>query len=367
MNERTMRTDRRLTFLVIPLAALALAACSDASPAPAAGPTPVRVEQVRLEPADAVLRYAAVIRPRIEAEIGFRIGGKMVQRLVETGTRVAAGTPLAKLDPTDIELQLRAVEAQLTSAKADAANARSDFQRYAQLRQGEWSTRQEYDKRKAAMETSEARVREIEAQSRVARNNAQYTTLLADGPGVVTAVLVEPGQVVAQGQTVFRIARLGELEAIVNIPEQQTGPLDAADLSVDLWSLPGVAIAGHLRELSPAADTATRTYQARITLVDPPPQVQIGMTATLTVTHRRDGRIARLPLTSLTKSGAAPAVWVLSPAGDGIELRPVEIGAYTGDRVLILAGLADGDRVVTAGVHKLDSAQKVRIWTEPDR
>jgi RND family efflux transporter MFP subunit len=356
-----------LTALLL-LGTAALSACKEGNSAPAPEPRPVRVATVTLEPADDTVRYPAVIKPRIEADVGFRVAGKVIARLVEVGARVEPGTPLAKLDPADLQLQVRATQAQLESAKADVANARNDHERYAQLRKGDWTTRQEYDRRKTALEKAEARVREIEALVRVLNNSLQYTTLLADGPGVVTAVLVEPGQVVAQGQTAVRVAKLGEVEAIANIPEQQVAGLPRRALSVELWVQPGLSIPGVLREISPSADPGTRTYQARVTLTDPPPVVQLGMTATLSARLERGGLIARLPLSAVTQSGQAPAVWVLAgEATDRLELRPVTVAAYAGDLAIVAGGLKDGERVVTAGVHKLDAGQRVRVWTEPGR
>jgi membrane fusion protein, multidrug efflux system len=327
----------------------------------------VRVAAVRLESASETARYAAVVRPRIEADLGFRVAGKVVERLVDAGARVSAGTVLARLDPADLELQRNAVAAQLVSARANALNARNDFQRYAQLRQGEFATKQEYDRRRAVMETADARVAELEAQLHVARNSMAYATLVAHAAGVVTATLVEPGQVVAAGQPVVRLARLDELEVAAHIPEQQVAALSDARLVVELWALPGVSIGGRLRELSPSADPTTRTYQARISLAEPPAAVQLGMTATLIATKPHNGYLARLPLSSLTQRGSEPAVWVLGATGDHLELRPVTIARYAGDQVIVADGLRDGEKVVTAGVHKLDAQQKVRVWTEPER
>lgn len=363
-----MRRPAALLPTLALLPALAIAGCDGAASPPRAEEIrPVRVAAVRLEQAAEAARYAAVVRPRVEADMGFRVGGKVIERLVDSGTRVSAGTVLARLDPADLELQRNAVAAQLVSARANAVNARNDFQRYAQLRQGEFATKQEYDRRRAVMETADARVAELEAQLNVARNSMAYATLVADAPGVVTATLVEPGQVVAAGQPVVRMAHLDTLEIAANIPEMRVAALHESDLTVELWALPGVAIAGRLRELSPSADPTTRTYQARITLTDPPPAVQIGMTATLIASRAQPGRIARLPISSLTQSGFDPAVWVVAPPGDRLMLRQVTVAKYAGDHAIITAGLADGEKVVTAGVHKLDDRQKVRIWSEPER
>jgi len=227
---------------------------------------PVRVETVRLEPAETAVRYAAVLRPRIEADVGFRVGGKLVARLVEVGFRVEPGMALARLDPADLELQARATEAQLAAARADAANAAADYRRYAALRRGEWTTQQEHDRRQAVTETAAARVRQLEAELKVARNQRAICR-----PGGRCAgrrhgpCWPSPARSSNPGQAVFKIARLGEIEAVAAIPEQQIGALSGSDMAVELWALPGARLVGRLRELAPMADGATRTYQARVT------------------------------------------------------------------------------------------------------
>lgn len=352
--------------MVLPVVALGLGGCdrkSDAAAMPQA--RPVRVATVHLQPAVEDARYPAVIRPRIEADLGFRVAGKVTQRLVNVGARVEPGTPLAKLDPTDLDLAVRAARAQVEAARADAANTRSDFERYSQLRQGDWTTKQEYDRRRTAMEKADAALRQAESDLDVKMNSTQYTTLVADGPGVVTATLVEPGQVVAAGQAAIRVARLGELEAVANIPENRLATMGQAKLSVELWSLPGVTVEGALRELSPAADAATRTFQAKVTLKNPPPSVQIGMTATVDARLSASGTVARLPLTALTQNGTEPAVWIVRPDNEKLELRPVQVAAYAGNELIVGGGLNEGEKVVSVGVHKLDPNQSVRIWAEP--
>lgn len=358
----------RLAPLLV-LSTLLMAGCdgADGTATPPRATVPVRVSTVHLVPAQAQARYAAVIRPRIETAMGFRVGGKIAERLVDSGSRVTAGVAMARLDPADLQLAVRAGEAQLVSARAAEANGRADFDRYASLRQGEWTTRQEFDRRKLALDTAAAKVREIEADLKVVRNNAQYTTLAADTDGVVTAVLAEAGQVVAPGQPVLRVARLNEIEAAVSIPEQRLADFTGASLSVELWSLPGVAVKGHLREMAPAADADTRTYQARVSLIDPPAGIQLGMTATIVADKAGGDQVVLLPLTALTKVDGNPAVWGLDAAGEGLRLLPVDVVSYRGDQVVIGAGLSEGERVVTAGVHKLDPGMKVRVWTEPDR
>lgn len=349
--------------LIVPVLAAALAGCDQPAVSSVPEVKPVRVASVRLRNADETVRYAAVVRPHIEADLGFRVGGKVAERLVEVGSRVAAGAVLARLDDADLKLQVRAAEAQLVSARADESNARAEYDRHAELRRGGWGTQQELDRRRTAWERAQARRGEAEANLAVLRNAAQYTSLVADRAGVVTAVLVEPGQVVAQGQPALRVARDGDLEAVADVPEAQAGRLGERALSVELWALPDLVLSGRLRELSPSADPVTRTYRARIALEAPPPAVQIGMTATVLARAPGAAQAARVPLTAVTQAEGGPAVWVVD--GAQVALRPVRLGGYSGDTALVTAGLAEGETIVTAGVHKLHAGQRVRVWTEP--
>lgn len=328
-------------------------------------PRPVRVATVRLEAAETTARWPATLRPRVEADLAFRVGGKVISRLVNVGDRVDAGTPLARLDTTDLELAVKAARAQLASARADADNARGEFERYSKLRSDGWSTPQVLDQRRTAAEKATAAVRQIESDLDSKTNALNYTTLLADGPGVVTSTSIEPGQVVAAGQSALRVARLGEIEAVANVPENAVRDLRDRSLTVELWAMPGREVAGSLREVSPSADAATRTFQAKITLAAPPDGALIGMTATVVARSRAGGAIARLPIAALTQSGTDPAVWVVDADRGSLELRPVRVAAFAGNEVVLSDGVRDGERVVSAGVHKLDAGQKVRVWTEP--
>lgn len=343
---------------------LLLAAC-DEPQAAAPQPRPVRVATVAVEASAPAARYAAVIRPRIETDLGFRISGKMVERLVEVGQRVVSGQPLARLDPSDLDLQVKATEAQLASAQADAANAAGDFRRAAALKRGGWTSGQTYDHTQAAHERAKARVAELQASLTVLRNSSRYAVLTADAEGVVTASLAEPGQVLAAGQPAVRLARLGEMEVVADIPEQQASSLAEHVLSVEAWSLPGVTFAAVLREVAPAADPTTRTYRLRATLQTPPAELQLGMTATLIAQPHRSVPVARIPLTALAQQGDQPAVWIVNERGDGVALYPVQVVAYAGDWAIIGGGLSGGERIVSAGVHMLDAGQRIRVWREP--
>lgn len=362
MNKKALRA-----LLTAAVAAAALAACQPAQTAAPPSPRPVRTTAVTLAPLHDAERYAAVVKPRVEADMGFRVAGKVTARLVEVGQRVTAGQLLARLDQADLELQVRAARAQLAAAKADADNARVDFDRYERLKQGEWTTTQERDRRRTLLDKADAHVREVEASLNVLTNSLQYAALTADGSGVVTATLVEPGQVVAAGQTAIRVARDGELEAVANIPENRLTGLENKTLTVELWSMPGVEIKAKLREIAPMADAAVRTFQTRATLIDPPAGAQLGMTATLTAHDDRGAPAARLPAAALTQDQGRPAVWVVEGDEKRLALRPVAVAAYAGDDVLVTGGLTDGERVVTAGAHKLAAGEKVRLWVEAAR
>lgn len=343
---------------------LALAACDEPT-AEVQQPKPVRVATVIMVPSVPATRYAAVIRPRIETDLGFRIPGKVVERLAEVGQRVHPGQPLARLDPNDLDLQVKATEAQLASAQADAANAAGDFRRAAELKRGGWTSGQSYDHARAAHERAKARVAELQAGLTVLRNSSRYAVLTADTEGVVTAILAEPGQVVAAGQTAVRLARLGEMEVVADIPEQQATALADHTLSVEAWSLPGTTMSAVLREISPAADPTTRTYRLRASLQAPPAGLQLGMTATLIAQPRHSVPVARIPLSALSQHGDQPAVWIVNARGDGVDPHPVQVAAYAGDWAIIGGGLSGGERIVTAGVHKLESGQRIRVWRQP--
>jgi len=355
----------RTLALIAILAVLGGCDGSKASTSGANKPVPVRITTAHFQPIEDVARYAAVIRPRVETALGFRVAGKVLERDVDIGQEIKAGTVLARLDPSDLQLAVRAQEAQLSAARSAEANAKADYHRYEALRRGEWTTQQEFDRRKLVWETAAAQVREAEAQLRLSRNNAQYGILTADSDGVVTAVLAEAGQVVAQGQPIFRIAQQGEMEAVASIPEQKLANFAADHLTIELWSMLGTTIKGHLREMAATADQDTRTYLVKISLENPPKQVQLGMTATLTVEEHKGALACLLPLSALTKKDESPAVWALN--GDGLILKPVSVAQYRGNQAVITEGVVEGDKIVTAGVHKLDGAMKVRAWSEPER
>lgn len=347
------------------LSALVLGACQPATPA-SPGPSPMRpvyVATVRAEHPDTARSFVAVIRPRIETDQGFRVAGKVARRLVDVGQTVSAGQPLAILDDTDLTLQHEQAEADLRSVTAGLAQAEAEEQRILSLRRQGWSTDSTYEKQKAAADDLRARLDRAGKAVALARNALDYATLRADAEGVVTATLVEPGQVVPAGQSAIRLARSGEREAVVAIPESFVGAIGASESSLSLWSAPDKRYRAVLREVSPVADATTRTYTARFSLPEADGAVKLGMTATLLSSTSRDEAALRLPLSALFNQGAGPSVWTVD--ADGIvSPRPVEVSRYEAREVVVKRGVAEGEQVVALGVHKLEAGQKVRVVSQ---
>jgi RND family efflux transporter MFP subunit len=216
------------------------------------------------------------------------------------------------------------------------------------------------DTARAAADEARARLNRAERQVELTKNSLSYATLAADGRGVVTATLIEPGQVVAAGQTAVRVARFAEKEAVVAIPETLVGRAKDGVASVSLWSEPDKKYVAKLREIAPSADPATRTYLAKFSLPGAGETVSLGMTATLTLADPATDRVAKLPLSALYNQGGNPSLYVVNDAGN-LALKPVVVKAYESDNVVITGGVEDGARIVTLGVQKLDPAQKVRV------
>lgn len=323
-------------------------------------PRPARVQEVAFGHEVRRMTLAGIVAPRIETNLAFRVAGKIIAREVDVGARVTAGQVLARLDPADLKLARDTAAAGLTAAEAEDARARADLERYAGLRGSAAFVPQIYDQRLSAANAARARLDQARAQLATADNNLGYGALIADSDGVVTGLTMEVGQVVAAGQQVARLARTQELEILVNIPEQKLGFVAGThDATFELWAAPGRVFKARLRELSPAADPATRTYAARFTLLEHPGIAAMGMTASLVVERRSGERIAELPVTAIFQKGTSPAVWVVDRATGTVSLRDVTVARWRDDTAVVTAGVRDGEMVVTAGVHKLDAGQRV--------
>jgi RND family efflux transporter MFP subunit len=285
----------------------------------------------------------------------------LLKRLVEVGAMVKAGTPLATLDEVDLKLQAEQAEAELRAATGVLAQASAAEARTKELRQKGWSTDAQLDQAKAAGDEARARLNRAERQVDLTKNSLSYATLEADAPGVVTATLIEPGQVVSAGQTAFRVARLAEKEVVVAVPETLLARAKSGEARVSIWSVPDKLYVAKLRELAPSADPATRTYLAKFSMPSVGDEVQLGMTAMLILSEPASERVARLPLSALFDQGAGPSVYTADAATGAITLKPVSVKAYESNDVLISSGVDEGAKVVTLGVQKLNPAEKVKV------
>ncbi|CAN5337318.1 efflux RND transporter periplasmic adaptor subunit [soil metagenome] len=350
-----------LAAIALILPALTLGACSEQQAAESEKGRPVLVTTVHYQSQSPERSFVGTIRPRIETDMGFRVPGKVAKRLVEVGQIVDIGQPLATLDEIDLKLQAEQAEAELGAATGVLAQASAAEGRANDLRGRGWSTQAQVDQTKAAADEARARLNRAERSVELTRNSLSYANLLADSRGVVTATLIEPGQVVASGQTAVRVARSAEKEAVVAIPETLVNFAKAGAASVTLWSEPGKKYAAKLREIAPAADTATRTYLAKFSLPGADDAVSLGMTATLTLADPATERVARLPLSALFSQGDGPSLYVADAKTGDVVLKPVAVKAYETNDVLITSGVEEGSSVVALGVQKLDPAQKVRV------
>ncbi|MBX9825881.1 MAG: efflux RND transporter periplasmic adaptor subunit [Xanthobacteraceae bacterium] len=340
-------------------AALALAGCQAETAPLARIERPVQVQRVAFENGAAAREFVGVVRARYETDLGFRVSGKIVERVVNVGDRVKVGDVIARLDPQDLRLQVESAEAELAAATSNLAQAAADLDRYAALKTKGYAPVAEYDRKKAANDEAEGRVTRARRALDIARNQLTYADLRADADGVITATRAEPGQVVAIGQAVAQLAHRGEKEAVVSLPETWLGDVRRMQAKVRLWSDGDRVYQARLRELSPQADATTRTYAARFTIPDADDAVAYGMTATVTLSRPGEETVARLPLSAVLNRGKGAAVFVVDDGG-ALALRNVTVSTFNGDTALVTSGLSNGERVVTLGVQKLEAGFKVR-------
>jgi multidrug efflux system membrane fusion protein len=330
-----------------------IAACS-APPPPPAVPKLVRTLKVGAGGTASEVTgrtYSGEVRARIETTLGFRVGGKIVERLVDAGASVKAGQPLARLDPTDTGLQA-------VQAEAQRALAEADLKRYQDLKAKNFISASALDARETAFKAADA-------QAKLAKNQASYTTLAAEKSGVIGQVLGEPGQVVSAGQAVFRMAPDGDREIAISVPENEIAGFKLGQAAeVSLWAISGgnaPNIVGKVREIMPVADPVTRTYLVRVSLKDADPKLPLGMSATVRLASQGAGAAKiTLPLTAVFQQGQQPTVWVVG-ADETVSAKLVKVAAYTDTGVVIESGLSGDERIVAAGTNLLTVGEKVRL------
>ena len=341
--------------------ALALTACKRDIKQEAAEPRPVRtVIAARAADGESVL-LTGHVQAQDETSFAFRIGGRMTDRPVNVGDRVAAGQVLAKIDPLNEVNALRSAQANLAAARAQVVQTRAAFERQRTLLAQGHTPRAQFDIAEKALRTAVAQVDSAEAQVEVASDRVGFTTLTADAPGTVTARGAEPGEVVQAGQMVVQVARQGGRDAVFDVPAQllraaPNDPVVAVSLSAD----PTVKATGRVREVAPQADPVTRTFQVRVGLSDPPAAMLLGSTVNGRV-HLASDAVIALPASALTEFNRLPAVWVVDPQTLTVSMRNIELLRHDPGTVVVAHGLDTGDIVVTAGVQALHPGQKIRL------
>ncbi len=338
-----------------------LTACS--RPAPVSEPVrAVKVVTVGADTLDPSATFAADIRARIESRLGFRVAGKIVSRRVEVGQRVQAGQLLAEIDAQDYRLSQEAAKAQWQSAQTQLELAAADFRRYKALRDQSFISDAELERRETTLKAAQALADQARAQWDVQGHQTDYTRLLADHAGVVTAIEAEAGQVVSAGTPVIRVAQDGPRDVVFALPEDQLARVKTGQvLQAQAWG-DGPVWQSTVREVAASADPMTRTYSVKLAL---PPTAQPALGSTATVRLARSAaavQAIRLPTSALRQEGQGASVWVLDSSAMTVSLQPVQLGPVVGSDVVIAAGLQAGQQVVVTGVHVLTPGQKVTVF-----
>lgn len=361
-----MRRRRLVASTLLCVLPLGLSACGGkAQTDPRTAAPLVRVATVG-DAGAAVRTFSGTVAARVQSDLGFRVAGKVSERLVDAGQRVRRGQRLLRIDPIDLQLAARAQQDAVAAARARAQQTADDEARYRDLRGTGAISASAYDQIKAAADAARAQLSAAQAQADVARNANRYTDLLADADGVVMETLVEPGQVVAAGQPVVRLAHAGRREAIIQLPETlrpQIGSVAQASLFGDA----AVSVPATLRQLSESADRLTRTFEAHYVLEGALAQAPLGTTVNLriaddTAINARPG--LQVPLAALFDAGKGPGVWVIAGNPTKVSWRPVAVLGLDDDHANVAGTLARGERIVALGAHLLREGGQVRIAGE---
>lgn len=363
---RRMQSASLTGVLMLLAASSALCGCSEteASADAQARPQPVQITTVVTHPLQRRATYTGTVRPRYESDLGFRVGGKITERLVEIGDRVREGEPLARLDQTDFDLSLASSHAELEAANSALRQAGAEVERVRSLFDKALVAQAALDAALTGFDEARGRVQRAGNAVELAAHQRDYAVLRANYDGVVTGVSTEVGQVVALGTVVMRLSREDALDAVVAIPEHRLADIRTARASIALWGEDGPALPATLRELSPDVDAASRTYEARFAIDAADPVLTFGRTVTLSL-EEADGRaVSSIPLSAVLNTGKGPHAFVLTEDGGSVAPVAVELVQLTETSALIGSGLDEGDRIVTLGLHKLDTSLPVRVVEE---
>lgn len=355
-----MKINISLRVAVSLLLAGIVTGCSRA-PSPELPARPLRTTVVESSAAGHTTTYTAEVRSRYETDLSFQVGGKLIARHVDVGAKVRKGEALAQLDQTDQRVSVDAARSALNAARAELERARTEETRYRDLFERGLTTAATYFAQQTTVKTAQSKVDQAAAELKLNEQRLGYTTLRSDADGVVTRVMAEVGAVMSAGQRVVSVAQPSELEAVFDVPDGRIDEVRAADVAhIALLNAPTEHYPVRVREISPSADPVTRTYQVKTTLPNPPAALRLGMNVTVALSNADRPSAIALPATALFQHDHAPAVWIVN-TDLTLALREVKVERYESDRVLIASGLTLGERVATAGVHKLAAGDRVRL------
>ena len=328
----------------------------------------VRTQTVTAGSAAQAAEYAGSVHGRYEKNMAFQVGGQIVERAVQLGDRVSAGAVMMRIDPKDVAQKTNAADAQAEAAAAQLSLAETNLSRYRELYAAQAVAAAVLDQYQTAYDAALAAYQAAAAQATEAHNALSYTELVADADGAVSGIAAEAGQVVAAGQTVLTFVESGEMEVEINVPENRLPNISVGKpVEVSFWAMEGTKSHGVIREIAPMADRATRTYKVRVSVPNPPAGMALGMTASVAVSGAKAAALKQettLPLSAIYQTGEKPCVWIVK---DGkVSLREISVVSF-GPNEALVEGLADGDVVVTAGVHKLHEGEAVRLGAEAEK
>ena len=367
MRYAVLDGGKRLRPLLVLATASLLAACS--RPAPPEEPVrSVKLLTVGVGALQSSLEYSGEVRARVESRLGFRVGGKLVQRPAEPGQRVAAGQLLALVDAQDFQLAAQAAQAQVSAAQSQRDLAAAEFKRFEALKVQNFISGAELERREASLKAADAALNQAKAQAQAQGNQTGYARLTASHAGVITAVEAEVGQVVSAGQPVVRLAHDGPRDAVFAVSESAIMAIRLGQSMQATVLSTGQMVQGTVREMAASADPVTRTYAVKLALA-PGEGGALPLGATLNV--RAPGLSSavasaiKLPTSALRQEGQGTAVWVLDEASMTVNSQAVQLGPVDGNEVVVSSGLKPGQKVVSAGVHVLSPGQKVTVYGAP--
>ena len=361
MRTSSAAQPRKGLFGVLALLSL-VAACSQPEPPP----EPVRAVKlltVGASELQTVQEYAGEVRAGVESRLGFRVAGKLVERPVQLGQRVQAGQVLAQIDPQDYQLSAAAARAQVAAAQTQYDLAAADYQRYGKLREQNFISGAELERRETTLKAARSSLQQAQAQAQAQGNQAQYTRLQADASGVVTGIDAEPGQVLAAGTPVVRLAHDGARDVVIAVPEDKVTRLQPGQpVQVRAWST-DESLPGTVREVAASADPVTRTFTVKVK-IDPASAPPLGSTVHVVpqALAAKGAQAIKLPTTALRQEGQATAVWVYEADKGTLRSQVVQVATADGNEAVIVGGLTPGMQVVSTGVHVLTPGQKVVVF-----